>query len=476
MSSSNATSLLDMTINELRGGLVSGALSAHELAAEVIAAQQANADLNSFVARHDEALMDAARNADQTGAARDPSQALAGIPLGIKANINTHILPTCGATPALREFVAGVDAPVAQRLWQAGALLAGKTNMHEFAFGLTSNNLYTGHCRNPYDRATFAGGSSGGSAAAVAARLVPGAVGTDTSCSIRVPAALCGVFGFRPSAGRYPAEGILPISHTRDTAGPMARSMADIRLLDRVMSGEAVRDEVISLKGLRLGILRAEQFCNLDAEVAEVVDATLAEVTSAGVTLVEAALPDAPALIAAAGFPISLYETMVTVPAYLERYGTGVTLAEIAAKAGNPDVAGYLSALLGDGAIPPAIYHQALTARNQLQYLVGNLLAAHRLDAILMPATPLTSRAVGGDGKVTINGISHGDLIYQQNSELSSVAGLPGLVLPAGLGRSGLPVSLEIDGTIGNDQRLLAIGAALAEILTPLPPPRLGHA
>jgi mandelamide amidase len=83
---------------------------------------------------------------------------------------------------------------------------------------------------------------------------------------------------------------------------------------------------------------------------------------------------------------------------------------------------------------------------------------------------------VGGDGKVTINGISHGDLIYQQNSELSSVAGLPGLVLPAGLGRSGLPVSLEIDGTIGNDQRLLAIGAALAEILTPLPPPRLGHA
>lgn len=248
--------------------------------------------------------------------------------------------------------------------------------------------------------------------------------------------------------------------------------MADITLLDGIMSGQAVRDEPASLKGLRIGLLPRQQFCNLDAEVEATISQAITLLTAAGVEWVEEDLPELADLIAAAGFPISLYETLITVPAYLERYGAGVTLAEIAAKAGNPDVAGYLNGLLGSGAITVAAYHQALSARNRLQYQVSAFLADNQLDAILMPAAPLTSRPVGGDGHVMINKTRYSELIFQQNSDLGSISGLPGLVLPAGLGAaSRLPVSLEIDGAPGADHKLLAIGEAMATALPPLPPP-----
>ncbi|KAI1693407.1 amidase domain-containing protein [Ditylenchus destructor] len=146
------------------------------------------------------------------------------------------------------------DAELVARLRAAGAVIAGKVGMHELAFGITTNNAVTGAVRNPWDRTRIPGGSSGGSGAVVGARIVPASIGTDTGGSVRVPAALCGVSGFRPTVGRVPALGIAPISLTRDTAGPLAYTIADCALLDEVMTGAKDGRMKLTLQGLRLGV------------------------------------------------------------------------------------------------------------------------------------------------------------------------------------------------------------------------------
>ena len=158
---------------------------------------------------------------------------LHGIPILVKDNINTVDFLTTGGTPALANHQPSADAGVITRLKNAGALIVGKTNMHELAFGITSNNAFTGAVHNPYDRKLITGGSSGGSAAAVSAHIVPVSLGSDTGGSNRIPASLCGVCGFRPTTGRYPGDGLINLSKTRDTVGIFAHSVSDIALARR---------------------------------------------------------------------------------------------------------------------------------------------------------------------------------------------------------------------------------------------------
>ena len=179
----------------------------------------------------------AAAAADERRAGGGPLGPLHGVPLALKDNLDTADMPTTGGTPGLRGSRPARNAPVVQRLLDAGAIVFGKANLHELAYGITNNNAGFGAARNPYDRTRIPGGSSGGVGAAVGARIVPGGIGSDTGGSVRVPAALCGIVGFRPTTGRWPQAGIVPISHTRDTAGPMTRSVADCVLLDRVVTG-----------------------------------------------------------------------------------------------------------------------------------------------------------------------------------------------------------------------------------------------
>ena len=229
---------------------------------------EASKYVNAIVAINRDALLQQARICDEQLATSQDTPPLLGIPLVLKANIDTAELPTSAATRALLENFPPFNAPVTDRLLQAGAIIFGKTNMHELAFGVTNNHGAHGAARNPWDPELITSGSSGGTAAAVAAGIVPAGLGTDTGGSVRLPAAMCGISGFRPTTGRYPGEGIVPISHTRDTAGAMGRSIDDLILLDSILA-DTDNSADIEPGAMRLGVPRDYYYDNLEPGVAD---------------------------------------------------------------------------------------------------------------------------------------------------------------------------------------------------------------
>jgi len=356
---------------------------------------------------------------------------------------------------------------VVRRLRAAGALIAGKTSMHELAFGITTNNSVTGAARNPWDPSRIPGGSSGGSGVVVAAGLVPAAIGTDTGGSVRVPAALCGVVGLRPTVGRMPGQGIAPISATRDTAGPIARSVEDCALLDRVLAGGQAGEEhaVMSLAGVRLGMARGPFWDELESGVREVAESALERLRAAGVQIVEVSLPGVSELNGAAGFPIALFEFVRDMGAYLRDAGRGIDLQRLVEGIGSPDVAAIARPLLSGGAVPESAYQEALKARRKLQALYVDAFASSGVQALLMPTTPLTAAPIGHDETVLFNGQQCPTFpTFIRNTDPGSNAGIPGITLPAGLA-AGLPVGLGLDGPAGSDRRLLVLAAAIEPLL-----------
>ena len=237
------------------------------------------------------------------------------------------------------------------------------------------------------------------------ARLAPGGIGSDTGGSVRIPAALCGIVGFRPTTGRWSQEGIVPISHTRDTAGPMTRSVADCALIDAVVTGSSPDLEPVTLKGLRLGVPRGHFWEGLDAELASVLEGTLQRLRDAGVILVEGDVADVGQLDGAAGFPIALYETVADLNAYLREHENGLDYAGLVAQVASPDVKVILSTLTGGGAVPEAAYKEALTIhRPALQETYRRCFREREVAAIVFPTTPLPAAKIGEDETVMING------------------------------------------------------------------------
>ena len=451
-----------------------GEISAEAYAEALIARAAKLERLNAFIHHDPQAVRAAARAADERRNSGAPLGPLHGVPLALKDNLDTAGLATTGGTPGLAQNVPARNAPVVQKLLDAGAIVFGKANLHELAFGITCNNAAYGPSRNPYDPARIPGGSSGGTGVAVSARMVPAGIGTDTGGSVRIPAALCGIAGFRPTLGRWPQTGIVPLSHTRDTAGPMARSVEDCVLLDGVVTGAAA-PKAASLSGLKLGVPR-EYFWNpLDGELARLLEAALARLKDAGVVMVEADIPDVGALDGAASFPIALYEAATDLAAYLAAHGSRLDFAGLAAKAASPDVHGILGSQTGKDAMPEAVYREALAKhRVALQEAYRAYFARHGVAGVVFPTTPLPAAPIGEDENVTMNGAPVPTFMtYIRNTDPGSVAGLPGLSLPAGCTAAGLPVGIEIDAPAGADAQLLAIGGALEQILPRIPAPNV---
>ncbi|MEM8952371.1 MAG: indoleacetamide hydrolase [Pseudomonadota bacterium] len=443
--------------------------------AEAMLAQSEKlARLNVFINQDKEAVLAAAAAADEQLGTGDEAPLL-GLPLAIKDNIDTADLPTTGGTPGLRDWTPAANAPVMQALLDAGGLLAGKANMHELAFGITSNNVSFGAVGNPYDPTLIAGGSSGGTAAAIAARIVPAGLGTDTGGSCRIPAALCGCVGFRPSHGRYSQTGVIPISHTRDTIGPLARTVADIALLDGVCAGEALAAFDKPIEEIRIGVPADYFYEDLDYELEIVVAKALEKFRAEGVQLIDVDIDDVRELNESISFPIALFEVLRELSAYLYAHGQTMSAPDLVAEVAGGDVKGLLTSLMGDNAVPTELYRQVITrGRPALQRAYARYFEENELDALVVPTTPLPARPIGDDETVDLNGEQVPTFMsYIRNTDPPSNAGLPCLSVPAGLTESGLPVGVEFVGRAGGDAAVLHIGGLFEAVVGMLPAPEL---
>ena len=430
-----------------------------------------NKGLNAFIHIDEDETIKLAVESDSRRKKGKSKGPLDGVLLVVKDNIHVAGMPNTAGTPALKGFVPKHDAPVIERLKNAGAIILGKTNMHELAFGISSYNsaFYEKHVgvRNSHDIERMAGGSSGGTAAAIGAGIVYGGLGTDTGGSSRIPAALNGIVGFRPTVGRYPQAGITPISHTRDTVGALAVDVRSAALLDSVMSGEKMVNSAAEKKGLRLGVSNVF-LKNIEPEIKALWEKALTAVKNAGAVVVETDASEILRLNALIGFPVALYEANTDMRSYLKKYAIGKSIEELAAEIASPDVAQTYKNLVipeklpgPDGLVNSApVYSVAIkTHRPMLIKEYEKLFANHQLDALIFPTTPAVAKKADEKSSSLEN-----FLLFIQNTDPGSNAGMPGLSIPMGQTKDSLPAGLEIDGLPGSDSKLLSIGLALEEI------------
>jgi mandelamide amidase len=465
----------NLTAVQVVGAIRRGDITAEKYAQFCLMRADVLKHLNVFITLDAERVLEAAREADKRRAKGQPLGPLHGLPLAIKDNIDTKDVLTTAGTPALKQHRPRADAEVLAPLYAAGAIVLGKTNLHELAYGYTTNNGAFGATRNPYDPQRIPGGSSGGTAAAVAARITPAGLGTDTNGSVRVPAALCGIAGLRPSAGRYPAAGIVPISHTRDTAGPMARTVADLALLDSVISGDASPLQPVSLKGLRLAVARGYFWADLDPEVERVTVAALDKLKAAGVEIVELDLAPLPAdaFKTRRCRALILAETRPDLARYLSLQAPSLSVEAVASEIATPGVkSAFDRFIFGSEAFTPAQYEAALREyRPALQAAFATTFREQRVDATIFPLTQVPALPIGQDTEFEVGGAKFSVLCLGRNTDPGSCAGLPGLALWAGMTRDGLPVGIGFDAVAGADRRLLGIGLSVEQALGRAPAP-----
>lgn len=461
-SGSLCTPTLVAVVDDLRAKRVTSV----EVTERVLDAAERQSHLDAFTVIDRAGAMAAARLADRT-LIRGP---LHGVPLVIKDNIHVAGLTNAAGTGAFEGFIPDADAPSVRMLRHAGAFIMGKTRLHELAFGATSDSSAAGPIHNAVDTSRCAGGSSGGTAVAVASGSAIAGLGTDTGGSVRIPASLNGIVAFRPTTGRYPSGGTTPVSKTRDTVGPMTRTVADAALLDAVLAGDKPARPALtpSLDGLILGIGGTYFTHPLHPGTDLVWQRTLQMLQHAGVILIPVRTDGFEQVEPLIGMPISLYEARVELAEYA-RGNLGLDLTAVIDGISSPDVHAVMAdAIAHDApnAVPIATYHDALRRRRLLQTQYQQIFADNGVPAIIFPTTPLPAAPIPVGPEVDLNGqLLPTFLTYIRNTGPGSIAGIPGLTIPAGRTTNNLPVGFGLDAPAGSDRELLAIGTLLEEIL-----------
>jgi indoleacetamide hydrolase len=456
-----------------------GDLTAEDYATALLARCDAGRYLNAFISISPDRVKEAARAADRLRAAGSRLGPLHGLPIPIKDSVNTADHRTTSGTASLRGFRPREDAPVVRALRAAGGLVMGKTNLQEMSLGYTCNNMAFGAVRNPYDPTRIPGGSSGGTAVAVAARMAPLGLAEDTCGSIRVPAALCGIAGLRPTTHRYPSAGVMPLTPLFDAVGPLAREVADLSLFDSVMTGDFTPLAAVRPDAVRLAVSPTPYFAGLDPEVARVANEAMERLAEAGVAFVEAEVEDLTAHVDAANYPIICHDTVRMIRGYLREFETGVTFEQLLAMVGE-NIRDSLEARAPGGRlwVSDEAYAAARDVhRPALQEAFARCFRATGASAIVYPTTLMPAPPIGQELEVEIGGRRLPlRTAMARNIAPASCAGLPGLVLCAGLTREGLPVGIEFAGPAGADRALLALGQTLESIIGRPPAPAIAPA
>jgi aspartyl-tRNA(Asn)/glutamyl-tRNA(Gln) amidotransferase subunit A len=464
--------MIDSSLKDIAAALRAKTVSAVELATESLARIEAgNAAINAFITIDRDGALTAAKTADARIAAGDAGP-LVGIPLAHKDVFCTEgLLTTCGSK-MLANFVSPYDAHVVDLLKKAGAVTVGKTNMDEFAMGSTSESSHFGPTRNPWNLTKVPGGSSGGSAAAVAARMVPIATGTDTGGSVRQPASLCGITGIKPTYGTVSRFGMIAYASSLDQGGAFARSADDCARLLSAMTGHDPRDSTSlersyddygtdlgrPLAGLRIGLPKEFFAEGMSDDVRVAVEAALAEYRKLGATTVEVSLPNARLAI-----PAYYVIAPAEASSNLSRFD-GVRYGHRAAEYGDLNDMYCKSRAEGFGAevqrrilvgtyvLSHGYYDAYYIKAQKLRRLIAQDFAAAfaQCDLIAGPTNPTVAYGIGEKSDDPVQ-MYLGD-IY---TVAVNLAGLPGLSHPAGFGAGGMPVGLQLIGNYFAEARLL---------------------
>ncbi len=415
-----------------------------------------NRRLNAFIAVTADEAMRQAREADRELAAGHDRGPLHGVPLSIKDLLDIRGMATTAASRVREGHVAERDAPTIAHLRQAGAVLVGKTNLHEFAFGTTNEDSAFGLARNPHDPTRSPGGSSGGSAISVAAGMALATVGTDTGGSIRIPSAACGIVGLKPSLGEVSIDGVVPLSRTLDHVGPLAQSVTDASLVYHALLGDvAAKPPVpVPIQGLRLAVPRS-YFCDmLDDDVRARFEEALDRLRGAGAHVDEIEIRHAKDIA-----PIYLHIVLADAAAYHataletmpERYTPPVRI--------RLEMARYVLA---------EDYVRALAGRERLMREVDAALAQH--DALILPTLPIPAPPLGAN-TIQVGGVAEPirNLMLRLTQPFN-VTGHPAIAMPSGLTADGLPCSVQLVGCRMQTDALVRVALACESLVANRPP------
>jgi aspartyl-tRNA(Asn)/glutamyl-tRNA(Gln) amidotransferase subunit A len=432
------------TMAEAAAAMRAGRLTATDLvdlSLEAIATH--NSATHAFILVDSAAARESAHQLDAERASGGDRGPLHGLPISLKDLIDVAGLPTTAASRLFADRVAGSDAPITQRLRAAGAVLLGKTNLHEFALGTTSEDSAYGPVLHPSDHSRSAGGSSGGSAVAVATGMGLASVGTDTGGSIRIPAAACGVVGLKPSKGDVPLKGVVPLSASFDHAGPLTRSVEDAAWLWSILACRPLyRVQPVALQGLRLGILSGYFAKPVEAQVAAAFDRACERLRKAGVVTSTVNF-DGAARIATAYVNIVLPEGAAWHAPWLDARQDLY----------SPTVHGRFKS---GRDVPAVAYLKALEECDMFRQGVDALLSS--VDALVLPTLPIVA-PISGQADLRIDGV---DIPVRtamlKHTQLFNMTGHPAISLP--LETDGLPVGMQLVGPANDTARLLDIAAA----------------
>ncbi len=442
---------IDDFARQLRAGQISAAEAVEDCLSRIAAE---NPTLNAFILVTADEARRQAQDADRDLAGGLDHGPLHGVPVSLKDLLDVRGLPTTAASRVREGHRADRDAAVVARLRAAGAVLIGKTNLHEFAFGTTNEDSAFGPARHPLDPARSPGGSSGGSAVSVAAGMALASVGTDTGGSVRIPAAACGLVGLKPGYGEVSTEGVVPLARTLDHVGPLTRSVGDSWLVYRALLGDE-RPRPLApapLTGLRVAILRT-YFCDLlDDEVRGRFDEALQQLEASGCRVDEARIPHADAIA-----PVYLHLSLPEAAAYHaaaldtvpEKYTAAVRLRLEAGR--------YLLA---------EDYVRALAGREQLSQEVDAALAAQ--DALVLPTLPIPAPRLG-TASIAIDGRTEPVRnLMLRLTQLFNLTGHPAITIPCGRTAEGLPCGLQLIGARGRTDALVRTALACETALAGL--------
>jgi aspartyl-tRNA(Asn)/glutamyl-tRNA(Gln) amidotransferase subunit A len=440
------------TMVELGRAIAAGQTTAERATHECLQAIAThNASLNTFIRVLADEALSGARHADADLAAGRSRGPLHGVPISLKDLIDMRGVPTTAASRVRDGHVAAADAAVVTRLREAGAVIVGKTNLHEFALGTTNEDSAFGPARHPLDPTRSPGGSSGGSAASVVAGMAYASVGSDTGGSIRIPSAACGLVGYKPTLGAVSTDGVVPLSTTMDHLGPICRSVDDAQLLFDVLRGArpsmpASREA----RAIRLGLLRTYFMALLDPAVGAVFDEACGRLRRAGVEIVEVSIPHASDIAS-----IYLHIVLAEAAAY-----HAVTL-EHRADAYTPNVR--LRLEMGRYILAED-YVRALRGREVLNVEVDAALAG--VDGLLLPALAIPAPKIGVES-VRIGAADEPVRnLMLRLTQLFNITGHPAITVPCGF-TGGLPVGAQIVAPAGADGPLLSVARALEPHLGP---------